>query len=142
MVVTAEKVTEVPAHPVTRLVNTTGAGDLFAAGFLHGLTHGLAARRVGGARGAGRGRGHLPLRGPPRGRPGRAGAHGARLDAPPGGDGRVPRVPIADSITDLIGRTPLIRLNRIADGSGAEILGKLESFNPGGSVKDRIGARR
>jgi cysteine synthase A len=48
-------------------------------------------------------------------------------------------VPIADSITDLIGRTPLVRLKRISDGSGAEILGKLESFNPAGSVKDRIG---
>ena len=48
-------------------------------------------------------------------------------------------MPIADSITDLIGRTPLVRLKRISDGSGAEILGKLESFNPAGSVKDRIG---
>jgi cysteine synthase A len=48
-------------------------------------------------------------------------------------------VPIADSITDLVGRTPLIRLGRISDGSGAQILGKLESFNPAGSVKDRIG---
>jgi cysteine synthase A len=45
----------------------------------------------------------------------------------------------AASITDLIGRTPLLRLNRISDETGAEVLGKLESFNPGGSVKDRIG---
>ncbi len=45
----------------------------------------------------------------------------------------------AASITDLIGRTPLLRLNRLSDETGAEILGKLESFNPGGSVKDRIG---
>ena len=45
----------------------------------------------------------------------------------------------ASSITELIGRTPLVRLNRISDESGAEVLGKLESFNPGGSVKDRIG---
>ena len=45
----------------------------------------------------------------------------------------------AASITDLIGRTPLVRLNRISDETGAEVLGKLESFNPGGSVKDRIG---
>ena len=43
------------------------------------------------------------------------------------------------SITELIGRTPLLRLNRISDESGAEVLGKLESMNPGGSVKDRIG---
>jgi cysteine synthase A len=43
------------------------------------------------------------------------------------------------TITELIGRTPLVRLNRISDETGAEVLGKLESFNPGGSVKDRIG---
>jgi cysteine synthase A len=48
-------------------------------------------------------------------------------------------VPIADSIVDVVGRTPLVRLSRIAEGSGATILGKLESMNPGGSVKDRIG---
>jgi cysteine synthase len=48
-------------------------------------------------------------------------------------------MPIADSITDLIGRTPMVRLGTIADGSGATILGKLESMNPAGSVKDRIG---
>ena len=45
----------------------------------------------------------------------------------------------AGSITELIGHTPLLRLNRISDETGAEVLGKLESFNPGGSVKDRIG---
>ncbi len=45
----------------------------------------------------------------------------------------------AASITDLIGRTPLLRLNRLSDETGAEVLGKLESFNPAGSVKDRIG---
>ena len=48
-------------------------------------------------------------------------------------------MPIADSITELIGRTPLVRLNRIAEGAAGQILGKLESMNPGGSVKDRIG---
>lgn len=48
-------------------------------------------------------------------------------------------VPIADSVLDLVGRTPLVRLTRIQAGSGATILGKLESMNPAGSVKDRIG---
>ncbi|MGX9365578.1 cysteine synthase A [Desulfoplanes sp. PS50] len=45
---------------------------------------------------------------------------------------------IADSILDLVGRTPLVRLNRLGAGTGARILGKLEFFNPCGSVKDRI----
>jgi cysteine synthase A len=48
-------------------------------------------------------------------------------------------VPIADSITELIGRTPLVRLRRVGEGIDATVLGKLESFNPAGSVKDRIG---
>ena len=46
---------------------------------------------------------------------------------------------IVDSITELIGRTPMVRLNRISEGAGAVIVGKLESMNPAGSVKDRIG---
>jgi cysteine synthase A len=46
---------------------------------------------------------------------------------------------IADNLTDLIGRTPLLRLTRITKGLGADVVAKLESFNPGGSVKDRIG---
>jgi cysteine synthase A len=41
-------------------------------------------------------------------------------------------------ITELIGRTPLVRLNRLSPTSGATIYGKVEFFNPGGSVKDRI----
>ena len=46
---------------------------------------------------------------------------------------------IFNSLTDLIGGTPLLRLNRLTAGLSAEVLVKLESFNPGGSVKDRIG---
>ena len=45
---------------------------------------------------------------------------------------------IADSILDLIGATPLVRLQQISPVDGAEILGKLESRNPAGSAKDRI----
>jgi cysteine synthase A len=47
---------------------------------------------------------------------------------------------IADSIVDLIGNTPLVRLRHLPEAGSAEILAKLEYFNPGGSVKDRIGA--
>ena len=45
----------------------------------------------------------------------------------------------AENISDLIGGTPLVKLQALSKNSGATILGKLESFNPGGSVKDRIG---
>ena len=46
---------------------------------------------------------------------------------------------IAEDLSKLIGCTPLLRLNSVTEGAGASVVGKLESFNPGGSVKDRIG---
>jgi cysteine synthase len=45
---------------------------------------------------------------------------------------------IAASVLDLVGRTPLVRLNRLPRPGGAQVVAKLESVNPGGSVKDRI----
>ena len=47
-------------------------------------------------------------------------------------------MPIYDNITQVVGNTPLVRINRIIDG-GAEVLAKLEFYNPSSSVKDRIG---
>src|SRR3972149_3693834 len=51
---------------------------------------------------------------------------------PPGGPG------VAASVLELVGIPPLVRLNKLPKPGGATILGKLESLNPGGSVKDRI----
>ncbi|RII15077.1 putative cystathionine beta-synthase [Streptomyces sp. YIM 130001] len=46
-----------------------------------------------------------------------------------------------DSMISLVGNTPLLRLNRVTEGLGATVLAKVEYFNPGGSVKDRIALR-
>jgi cysteine synthase A len=54
---------------------------------------------------------------------------------------QIPRLTrgIARDATELIGNTPLVRLNRITEGIQAEVVAKLESFNPIGSIKDRLG---
>lgn len=46
---------------------------------------------------------------------------------------------IASDVTRLVGNTPLVKLNKIGTGLGADLVAKLESFNPCGSIKDRIG---
>ncbi|NWQ44561.1 cysteine synthase A [Bacillus sp. EB106-08-02-XG196] len=48
-------------------------------------------------------------------------------------------VRVANSIADLVGQTPIVKLNRLVDENSAEVYLKLEYFNPGSSVKDRIG---
>jgi cysteine synthase A len=46
---------------------------------------------------------------------------------------------IPDNLADIVGATPMVRLERLAPDGGAELVGKLEAYNPAGSVKDRIG---
>ena len=46
-----------------------------------------------------------------------------------------------NSIIDLVGNTPLVKLNKVTEGISATVLAKVEYFNPGGSVKDRIAMR-
>src|SRR5687768_7474113 len=47
------------------------------------------------------------------------------------------RMPIYDGVFELVGKTPLVRLRKLSPVGGAEVCAKLESKNPGGSVKDR-----
>src|SRR4051812_25649621 len=51
------------------------------------------------------------------------------------------RADIKDSILDTVGETPLVRLSRIAAGLTPQLVAKIESFNPGGSIKDRVALR-
>ena len=46
---------------------------------------------------------------------------------------------IAVNLAELVGGTPMVELTRVAPECGAELIAKLEAYNPGGSVKDRIG---
>ena len=47
-------------------------------------------------------------------------------------------VRVANSVAELVGQTPIVKLNRLVDENSAEVYLKLEYFNPGSSVKDRI----
>lgn len=50
------------------------------------------------------------------------------------------KMDIANNLSELIGNTPMVRLSRLAEDLDVDLVAKLESFNPGGSVKDRIGS--
>src|SRR3954447_25503484 len=77
--------------------------------------------------------------------PGTPSARGMSGQTPPAGtlggwmSVSPPTRAIPDNLADLVGDTPMVRLGRVAPDCGAEVIGKLESHNPGGSVKDRIG---
>src|SRR3989440_4556699 len=60
---------------------------------------------------------------------------GARTRPGPGRRG----ADVPDNLADLVGDTPLVRLTRLAPSCGADLIAKLEAYNPAGSVKDRIG---
>ena len=49
------------------------------------------------------------------------------------------RIEIPDNVADLVGRTPMVSFTRLTADLDAEVIGKLEAYNPAGSVKDRIG---
>src|SRR5690606_27721609 len=53
----------------------------------------------------------------------------------------LPVMDYANSLLDLIGNTPLVKLDRTVDGAKPLVLAKVEYLNPGGSVKDRIASR-
>ena len=91
VIVRGDEVHVVDAHPIPggKLVDTTGAGDLYAAGFLHGFTHGYDLDALRPARRARRGRGHLAPRRPARDEPGRA----RRARSSPESDGEAPPLP-------------------------------------------------
>src|SRR5262245_4023640 len=57
----------------------------------------------------------------------------------PKGPSEEPSMKVSETVTQMIGNSPLVRLNRVADGAGAVLLAKLEYYNPAKSVKDRIG---
>src|SRR3954469_8737877 len=60
---------------------------------------------------------------------------------PPGPAGRFEAMKYANSVLDLIGNTPLVKLNKVTEGIAATVLAKVEYFNPGGSIKDRIAVK-